>query len=139
MGILKHGVLPIFSALHVFLVKLCVMDEGLVEMAAPAFGRDTNQHPPTDIEQHLTRALGGLHVALLVNNICAIVQENAHYRGMATLMEAIYFAFDSYSYIKSGRKDGRPIYAMLGLSLIGLGIHAMEPGVFTNDKTKERL
>lgn len=56
---------------------------------------------------------------------------------MATLLEAIYYAFDAYSFVKSGQhKAGRPIYAMLGLSLLGLGIHAMEPGVFTKDKAK---
>lgn len=134
MGILKHGILPLFSTFHVFIVKLCLIDEGLVEMAAPTFQRDTEKDPPTPIEQHLTRALGGMHLAFLVNNACAILCENAHYRFMATIMEAIYFAVDSYSYVKTGRKDGRPVYAMLGLSLLGLGVHMMEPGVFTKDK-----
>lgn len=136
MGILKHGVLPFFSAVHLYLAKVCLIDEGMVAWAAPAYDRDLAKDPPTKMEQHLTRALGGVQIAFLVNSAVAILQENAHYRGMAVLMEAIFFSVDSYSYMKDGRKDKTPVLCMLGVSLLGLGVHAMEPGVFTKDKRK---
>jgi uncharacterized protein YjeT (DUF2065 family) len=134
MGILKHLVLPTVSLFHLVGAKVCLIDEGLVVLGAPALGRDMEKEPQSPSERHLTRIIGGSSLALLVNNVCAIVAENAHYRGMACLLEVIYFAVESYSLIKDGRKDGRPAFAMLGLSLLGLGIHTMEPGIFTKDK-----
>ena len=136
MGLLKHVLLPTFSLFHAFVAKVCLVDEGLVKMAAPGLAkkRDIKEEPPTAMEQHLTRAVGGMSLVFVVNNIVAILQENAHYRGMALLLETIYFAVDSYSYAKGKRKDATPVYAMLGLSILGLGVHAMEPGIFTTDK-----
>jgi hypothetical protein len=137
MGILKHAVLPILAVVNAYIAKICLIDEGLVEKAAAAYNRDMTKEPPTAMEQHLTRVIGGVQIALLVNSAVAVLQENAHYRGMATVMQAIFFGADSYSYVKSGRKDGFPVYCMFGLSLVGLGVHALEPGVFTRDKCKQ--
>jgi hypothetical protein len=134
MGVLKHVVLPLLSVASAIATKICLIDEGLVEMAAPALKRDIAKEPPTSMEQHLTRALGGVHLGFLVNNIVAILQENAHYRGMSVLVQAIYHGVDSLSYLKMKRTDGAPVYTLFALSVIGLGIHAMEPGIFTKDK-----
>lgn len=137
MGILKHVVLPILGAVHAYMAKVCLLDEGLVEQAAPAFNRDITKDPPTAMEKQLTRFVGGVQLVLLVNSAVAILRENAHYRGMAVVLEAMFYGADSYSYVKSGRKDGLPVYCLFGLSLIGLGVHAMEPGIFTKDKLKK--
>lgn len=136
MGFLKHFVLPALGTVHALVSKICLIDEGLVAMVAPALDRDLEDDPPSVLETHFTRVLGGAHLMLLANCAIATVQENSHYRGIAILLEAIYFSVDSYSYMKDGRSDGTPTYALLGLSMIGLGVHAMEPGIFTKDKMK---
>ena len=96
--------------------------------------RDLEKEPPTKIEKTLSRTIGGAKLAFMANCIVASVQENAHYRGMALMVETIYIAVDSWAAYKAGFKDAVGCYAMLGLSLLGLGIHAMEPGLFTKDK-----
>jgi len=55
---------------------------------------------------------------------------------MALIVETIYVAVDTYSAYRAGFKDAAGVYTMLGLSLLGLGVHAMEPGIFTKDKSK---
>ena len=136
MGILKHGVLPLLGAVHLYVAKICLIDVGLVERTAPAYERDISKDPPTKLELLLTRALGGVQLAFVINSAVAILQENAHYRGMAVLLEAIYFSVGSYSYVKDRKVDKTPVLCLLGVSLLGLGVHAMEPGVFTKDKRK---
>lgn len=144
MGLLKHGVLPVFAAIHSYMAKVCLIDDGLVAMLAPsspppaaddgAAKGDKGALPPTPSETHLTRIIGGGQLVFVVNAVVAMFHENAHYRGMAVLLEAVYFSASSYSFWKAGRTDATPIYCMLGMSLVGLGVHAMEPGVFTRDK-----
>eukprot|EP00527_Entomoneis_sp_CCMP2396_P001395 CAMPEP_0198138154 /NCGR_PEP_ID=MMETSP1443-20131203/1569_1 /TAXON_ID=186043 /ORGANISM="Entomoneis sp., Strain CCMP2396" /LENGTH=120 /DNA_ID=CAMNT_0043799809 /DNA_START=130 /DNA_END=492 /DNA_ORIENTATION=- len=119
------------------MTKLCLVDEALIKTVAPTWSRDIEKEPVTPMELHLTRVLGGVHVAFLINGLVAIFQENSHYRAMAVLMEAVYLTFDSYALFKAKtQKGGGPVFALLGLSIIGLGVHAMEPGIFTKDKTK---
>jgi hypothetical protein len=78
-----------------------------------------------------------ISATLAINCFVSIFLETAHYRGMATVLELIYFgteAYDAYS-------TGFP-YEVKGsfaaLALVGLLIHAMEPGLFTKDKTKTK-
>jgi hypothetical protein len=141
MGLLKHVLLPAFSLLHAAGAKTCLVDESfdvvVGENVVPK--RDLKKEPTTPTEKHLIHAIGGVQLAFLINNVCAIITENAHYRGMALLLEAIFLGCDSFSYYKMGCKTEGAVkmtYALFGLSLLGLSVHAMEPGIFTKDKTK---
>ena len=71
-----------------------------------------------------------------MNNLCAIFVGNAHHRGIAVGMHVLFFIFDGWSYIQLEAPNGVPpaIYVIVPVGLIGLIIHAMEPGVFTKDK-----
>ena len=140
MGLLKHFLLPIFSLFHAVVAKICLIDEGLVQMSSRGLSslkkRDLNDQPPTELELHFTRTIGGMSLVFVVNNIIAIFHENgSHYRGIAILLEAIYFTITSYSCIKGKRNDSTHSFIMLGVSVIGLIIHSMEPGIFTKDKS----
>ena len=133
MGFLKHFLLPTFVVANGYAAVKCLTTEFL-DLIAPGFDRDLEKEPKTDIEKALSRTVGGVKLASVVNMIIAIRLENAHYRGMALLVETVYVAVDAWSARKAGFKDTTGIYGMLALSVLGLGIHAMEPGVFTKDK-----
>lgn len=133
MGFLKHFLLPAFAIADGFTALKCLGSGDFLDLIAPGFERDLKKEPPTKIEKALSRTIGGVKLAFMVNCIIAIVQENSHYQGMALLVETIYIAVDTYSAQKAGFKDTAGIYAMLGLSLLGLGIHAFEEGIFIKD------
>ena len=133
MGFLKHFLLPTFAVTNGYAAIKCLTTE-LLDMIAPGFDRDLEKQPPTTIEKALSRTIGGAKLASMVNMIIATQLENAHYRGMALIVETVYLAVDAWSAYKSGFKETTGIYTMLGLSVLGLGIHAMEPGLFTKDK-----
>ena len=78
--------------------------------------------------------LGGTFIVLVVNNVAAIFVENAHYRGMAVLLQMLFFVVDGYSYWKMGLIVPPIIYAIVGVGLVGLIVHSKEPGIFTRDK-----
>lgn len=104
-----------------------------MEIWAP--GRDLEIQPLTDFELHMVHLLGGTGVCLLVNHLAAIFTENSHYRGMALLLQTLFFVVDGYSYLKM-EKDvlKTPVVFILGVCAISMIIHAMEPGIFTKDK-----
>ena len=135
MGFLKHFLLPTFALADGYTALKCLNLEFL-NLIAPGFDRDMEKEPPTEVEKALSRTIGGAKLAFCINCIVASVNENSHYRGMTLLVETIYIAVDTYSAKKANFKDMAGIYTMLGLSLFGLGIHAMEPGIFAKDKTK---
>ena len=137
MGLLKHVVLPLYALLNVAVVFGSLVAEDLSDMLA-AWGRDTARVPVTDLELHLYHAVGGTMAALLVNNVAAIVVDNAHYRGMACLLQMIFFAVDGYSYYRMGLPIPGVIYVIVGLGVVGLAVHAREPGIFTKDNTKPK-
>ena len=136
MGFLKHFLLPTFALADGFTAFKCLVGDEFLKLVAPGFGRDLEKEPPTDMEKFMQRTIGGAKLAFAVNCVIASVQENSHYRGMVLLVETLFIAVDTYSAKKAGFKEMKRIYGMLGLSILGLGIHAMEPGLFTKDKRK---
>ncbi|KAL9187396.1 hypothetical protein ACHAXT_001499 [Thalassiosira profunda] len=131
MGLLKHVVLPLFVVLDLFSAYLWLVAEDLSD-ARQVWGRDT---PTTDLELHFCHVIGGMALALGINNIAAIVVENAHYRGMAVFLHTLIFSVDGLSYVWLGRDIHPALYVIVPLGLVGLAVHAMEPGIFTKDKT----
>ena len=136
MGLLKHVLLPLFASLHGISVYL-FMTKGAVGIyvMAKGFARDgvTSNDDLTDMEQHMIAVMVGSQFALMINCVAGIFLENSHYRGMAVLLELIFFVCDSWDYYRHD-KDGKIVYGMTLLTLIGLLVHAKEPGIFTKDK-----
>ena len=132
MGLLKHAILPAFVFLDLaFTYKFLIAED--ISLLAESWGRDFTKLPPTDIELHLLHVVGGACLLLAINNIAAILIENSHYRGMAVLLDTICFGVDTYSYMKVGRNAVAPL-VLVAIGVVGLGVHSMEPGIFTNDK-----
>lgn len=132
MGLLKHAILPLFALVDLGLAyKALVL--GDMDDVYLAFGHDTTKDPMTNAEIHIIHALGAALVVLFVNNVAAILVENSHYRGMAVLLQIIFFLLDASSYVRLG-VDVAPILLILsGVGLVGLAVHSREPGIFTKD------
>jgi hypothetical protein len=140
MGFLKHIVLPVFAVLNVFLTYQCLFNEdgaigGIIDVWAP--GRDLTQTPLTQLELHLVHVFGAATFCFFVNEVAAIFIENSHYRGMTLLIQTLFFVVDGLSYLKMG-KDllATPVVQIVGLGILGLGVHGLEPGIFTKDKDR---
>lgn len=131
MGLLKHVILPLYALLDVSVIYKTLVIEDINDVSPDPI-LSTNSMTP--IEQHFLHCLGGVGLILLVNNVAAICVENSHYRGMAVLLNIIFFATDAYSYVKMGLKIPPPVYVIVGMGVIGLIVHANEPGIFTKDK-----
>lgn len=135
MGVLKHIVLPILAVAHAF-QAFKILTDGKDEL--PKFyGWPGSSAPLTSRESHMMGVILSISLALSVNCFASILFENAHYRGMATVLELIYFGSEFYD----AYKTGFPFEIKAGfaaLALIGLLIHSMEPGIFTKDKTKSK-
>lgn len=147
MGILKHVVLPVFAVFHTSLAKICLYDgtTGLTSLFGLTKKKRDNDvvdgTVATPLEVRSTRSVGAIQLVFAINAMMAVFHENAHYRALAVLLETIYLSFESYGFWTAdggiNKKAGTPTYCLLGLSLLGLGVHAMEPGIFTKDKTKK--
>jgi len=69
--------------------------------------------------------------------VAALTGGNARHRAMAFALPTIFFSVDLYSYIKLGVSPPGRLYGVVGMGLLGLGVHAMEPVIFTADKEDE--
>jgi hypothetical protein len=140
MGALKHIVLPLCTIAHLFAIGVFIF-QGKEFMATMLdWPRDTVALTP--IERHLLGAGFTFHVVLTVNDIAAIAVENAHYRAMATILEFLLYSLDlaDAMYENTFLGDGAklftlvPLASMTVVTLVGLVIHSMEPGILTKDK-----
>jgi len=135
MGILKHVVLPMLAVGHAFQAYKLLID-GKEELPK-YYGWPGAEEPMSPRELHMMGVILSASLTLLVNCLAGIFLENAHYRGMATLLELIFFTAESYD----AHVTGFPVnvkLAFAAIALVGLVVHAMEPGVFTKDKTKTK-
>ena len=130
MGLLKHVVLTIYALIDLLVLSFLVTEEFDPDLSKTWGKSDT---PITDLEMHLMHAVAGVGLVLLVNNIAAIFVENSHYRGMAVVLQMLFFSVDAYSYIRLGKDIPGIIYFIIGLGLVGLVVHSKEPGIFTKD------
>ena len=135
MGILKHIVLPALAVVHAFQAYKILTDG---KDSLPSFyGWPESSTPLSSRESHLMGIILSTSATLAVNCFASIFLETAHYRGMATLLELIYFSAEAYdAYITGFPYEVKGSFA--AVALVGLIIHAMEPGLFTKDKTKTK-
>jgi hypothetical protein len=133
MGILKHIVLPILAVAHAFQVYKILVDG---KDALPGFyGWPESTTPLTLREQHLMGMVLSISATLAVNCVASVFLETSHYRGMAAVLEVIYFGAEAYdAYITSFPYQVKGTFA--GIALFGLIIHSLEPGLLTKDKKK---
>ena len=135
MGALKHIVLPVLAIAHAF-QAFKILTDGKNEL--PKFyGWPDASTPLSAREQHMMGVILSISLALSVNCFASILFENAHYRGMATLIELIYFGSECYDALAAGFPYEIKAF-FTALAFIGLAIHSMEPGIFTKDKTKTK-
>jgi hypothetical protein len=135
MGILKHAVLPILAVGHAFQVFM-ILTKGK-EKLPKFYGWPGAQPSMSPRELHMMGVILSASLTLLVNCVAGIFLENAHYRGMATMLELVFFSaefYDAYS-------AGFPALVKAGfaaVALVGLVVHSQEPGIFTKDKAKAK-
>ena len=144
MGALRHAVLPLCVLAHLAAIAVFTL-------RGKEFMADTLEWPRittalTPVERHLLGAGFVFHVVLAVNDVAAIWVENAHC-GMATLLEFILYAGDLADAVYENRLlEGSgggeftliPLAAMSVVTLLGLVVHSLEPGVFTKDKNSKK-
>lgn len=133
MGILKHVLLPMMAMVHAFQsYQLIVNGKDTI----PSYYGWPDQKPLNGRELHLMGMILSSSITLMINCMIGVMMENAHYRGVATFLEVIYFsseAYDAYS-------TGYPVTIKLVFATIcavALMIHSMEPGILTKDKNKK--
>ncbi|KAL7551927.1 hypothetical protein ACHAWF_015181 [Thalassiosira exigua] len=141
MGALKHVVLPLCVLSHA--VAIGIFTVSGKEFMAEALDWPRATAALTPIERHLLGAGFTFHVVLVVNDVAAILVENAHYRGMATFLEFLLYAGDLVDavYENALLSEGAekaftlvPLAVMSAVTLLGLVVHSQEPGLFTKDK-----
>lgn len=130
MGILKHVVLPMMVIVHAFQAYQIIVHG---KDSIPSYYGWPDEKPLNDREVHLMGLILSSSIIIMMNCIIGVVMENAHYRGIATLLEVIYFSIEAYdAYI-----TGYPVTIKLSFAsfcAIALMIHSMEPGIVTKDK-----
>jgi hypothetical protein len=142
MGVLKHIVLPILSLYHIYVCGVVIVYGK--EAYLPLLGLDLPSTSTTStsrfrlgaLESHLIGLLLGAHVMCLMNNVASMVQENSHYRGMAVMMQEVWFVLQWCDAYAMGWMQRIPAI-LATIATMGLVIHANEPGLFTKDKFKE--
>jgi hypothetical protein len=143
MGALKHIVLPLCTIAHLFAIGVFLV-KGKEYMAdLLEWPRETNELTP--IERHLLGAGFTFHVVLTINNIAAIMVENAHYRAMATFLELVLYSLDLADAMYENKLllgdklfTLVPLATMTFVAILGLVIHSQEPGLFTKDKNAKK-
>lgn len=92
VGALKHIILPLCTFAHIFAIGVFLF-KGKEFMATTLdWPRETTNLTP--IERHLLGAGFTFHVVLTASDVVAIVMENVHYRGMATVLEFLLHSLD---------------------------------------------
>ena len=144
MGALKHIVLHLCTVAHLFAIVVFIVQGK--EYMADMLEWPRNTVRLTPIERHLLGAGFAFHVVLTMNNIAAIMVENAHYRAMATFLELVLYSLDLADAMYENTFLGYgvalftlvPLATMTVVTGLGLVVHSQEPGLFTKDKNKTK-
>ena len=131
MGVLKHFVLPVLAVAHAFQAyKILLVGKDEIPRL---YGWPHGSDPLTPREEHMMGVILAMSLTLFVNCVAGVFLENAHYRGMATVLEFIFFGAQLWDAQLTGFPTNiKIIYTVVAGS--GLLVHSMEPGIFTKDK-----
>lgn len=135
MGLLKHVILPIHVALHLYVlyVGFVLGTDHMVAKLAEML--DVPAPSRSKVLTQLTQEATSVDLVLMVNCLAGIFLEGAHYRGMALVLEILYSIAVVISFYAKGVVMV-PYLITLIMDGVGVVVHALEPGVFTKDKTK---
>jgi hypothetical protein len=140
MGLLKHALLPFFGVLHLYLAYSCLdlkrWGEELVGLSQSTSEADME----STRQLHMLGVMRAFNVAMAVLCFLSIVGQDAssHSRGMMILGELIFFSLASLDAYLLGIESFIIAAAFAGVALLGVSVHAMEPGLFTQDKSKAK-
>jgi len=149
MGLLKHAILPFFLVLHVYVAYLILIRPNGKREAIDLFGwppkpgKKLQDQSFTIWEEHALAMLGGVQVMLGIGCLLGILQEKSHFRGILIVLELVYLVVGTYDAHQRNFPTSLPV-VFIGLAVLGLVVHALEPGIFTQDnntpksKTKSR-
>jgi hypothetical protein len=133
MGLLKHAILPFFLALHGYALYRWVRYEGTIDRTLDAVVPWTLL---LDTSSSWMGTGAAAHAVLLVNGAAGVLREGAHYRGMAILLEIVYFGWELYdAWIKNSPTE--VLVGIVAVAIVGASVHSMEPGIFAKDKNKK--
>lgn len=112
-------------------VLQAVASNGPPDLAERKF--DQEERPVSLLETHLMDAVAVLHLVLLLNDLAGVVLEDSHYRSVATFLDAVAYGAAACMDVKNGFDPTTGI-VLSSICLVGLAVHAREPGIFTKDK-----
>jgi len=135
MGILKHVILPLFAVIHAQSIYACRSLDSWAELVELAVESDDDR--ASTRQRHMVGCLRAFNAAMLLLCVAGVVTESAHYRGVMVLAELVFFSVVTADAFQNGLNYYVP-GTMAAVALVGAGIHAMEPGIFTKDKTKAK-
>lgn len=123
MGILKHFVLPVCCLMHIMMIKVCLVDENLVELGSASSDsgrRDMDKVPMTSMEIIMMHSIGSTHCALLVNNLYAFIMGTARqHAALETTIMAVYSGVDAGALLlKDGNTDLTPPLVIFGICIV---------------------
>jgi len=137
MGLLKHVVMPFFSALHAFVVVNMMLGRKKY-LVNEVFGWPPSPHEDFTLwEEHCLGIITGCHSALLYGCLMGVFLEHGHYRATVAAMELIFWGYGGYNAMRLGFAC-EVAYGFGSLAVVGLIAHAFEPGLFTKDKNKTK-
>lgn len=138
MGLLKHILLPLFGAIHVLSVYACLDLNRWGSMVGFPVTDDADFGSTRQL--HMLGVLRGFNAAMAILCFLSIFghDSSAQARGMVILSELLFYTFVTLDAYQLGMEG----YAIPGAhalaALLGVVVHAMEPGLFTKDKTKSK-
>ena len=142
MGLLKHVIIPFFLALHVYVAYLLLIrpngKRDAIELFGwpPKPGKKPQDQSFTLWEEHALALLGGVQVMLAMGCLLGILQEKSHFRGILIVLELVYLLIGTYDAHQRNIPTSIPV-ACIGLAVLGLIVHALEPGLFTQDNKQK--
>ena len=142
MGLLKHVLLPAFGIMHVAAAAAC---SDLTSWAAMVGLPKESVTPPPDDEnknnksllrqRHMLGALRGFNVAMGLLCVLGVATESAHFRAQIVLAQAVLYSVVAVDAFRLGTLNFWIPASQALVAVAGFVVNAMEPGIFTKDKS----
>lgn len=137
MGVLKHVLIPFYALLHLIGFYQALDPSGFVQFCGLPLEAEETQ---TTREIHLVGVIMSFHLAMAFLCVAGFVMESSHFRGLVMVWEVVFYGLRTINAIQLGLDfksvTSKPGIAA-GVAIIGVILHAMEPGLFTEDKNKK--